>query len=122
MAHKLTSAKLQAAIGIPPSRPSPLIPSFDTLPDGGFIRESQLVQSPKRPNSPAPLPFSAPTLWRKVKNGTWPRPIRLSTRVSAWVVGECRAVNAARIAGKSDAEIRNLVNDLHAKRLGHGQR
>ena len=30
---------------------------FDALPDSAFIRESQLVQSPKRPNTPAPLPF-----------------------------------------------------------------
>jgi hypothetical protein len=36
--------------------------SFDDLPDGAFVRESQLVQSPKRPGAPAPLPFSAPTL------------------------------------------------------------
>jgi len=41
---------------------------FDQLPDSAYIRESQLVQSPKRPNSTAPLPFSAPTLWRMVKN------------------------------------------------------
>ena len=30
------------------------IPSFDALPDSAFIRESQLVQSPKRPDTPAP--------------------------------------------------------------------
>ncbi len=49
--------------------------NFDTLPDSAFIRESQLVQSPKRPDTPAPLPFSAPTLWRKVKAGTFPAPV-----------------------------------------------
>lgn len=67
------------------------IPSFDKLPDSAYIRESQLVQSPKRPGQPTPLPFSAPTLWRKVKNGTFPKPIRLSERVTAWNVGEVRA-------------------------------
>ena len=30
------------------------IPSFDALPDSAFIREAQLVQSPKRPETPAP--------------------------------------------------------------------
>ena len=65
--------------------------NFDTLPDGAFIRQSQLVQSPKRPDSPAPLPFSAPTLWRKVKAGTFPKPHRLSERVTAWKVGDVRA-------------------------------
>ena len=64
---------------------------FDALPDSAFIRESQLVQSPKRPNTPAPLPFSAPTLWRKVKTGTFPKPVKLSQRVTAWQVGQLRA-------------------------------
>jgi prophage regulatory protein len=64
---------------------------FDALPDSAFIRESQLVRSPKRPETPAPLPFSAPTLWRKVKAGTFPKPIKLSERVTAWNVGTVRA-------------------------------
>ena len=64
---------------------------FDALADGAFIRESQLVQSPKRPGSPAPLPFSAPTLWRKVKAGTFPKPVKLGERISAWKVGDVRA-------------------------------
>jgi prophage regulatory protein len=69
---------------------------FDALADTAFIRESQLVQSPKRPNAPAPLPFSAPTLWRKTKNGTFPQPVRLSERVTAWKVGDVRAWIAAQ--------------------------
>ena len=64
---------------------------FDALPDSAYIRESQLVQSPKRPDTPVPLPFSAPTLWRKVKAGTFPKPIKLSERVTAWNVGTVRA-------------------------------
>ena len=64
---------------------------FDALPDSAFIRESQLVQSPKRPDHPAPLPFSAPTLWRKVKAGTFPKPVKLSERVTCWKVSEVRA-------------------------------
>lgn len=71
--------------------PATIIPSFDTLPDSAFIREAQLVQSPKRPDTAAPLPFSAPTLWRKVKAGTFPKPIKLSERVTAWNVGTVRA-------------------------------
>lgn len=67
------------------------IPSFDALPDSAFIRESQLVQSPKRPETAAPLPFSAPTLWRKVKAGTFPKPVKLGERISAWKVGDVRA-------------------------------
>ena len=72
--------------------------NFDTLPDSAFIRESQLVQSPKRPEAQAPLPFSAPTLWRKVKAGTFPKPIKLSERVTAWNVGAVRAWIASHCA------------------------
>ena len=69
---------------------------FDALPDSAFIRQSQLVQSPKRPETPAPLPFSGPTLWRKVKAGTFCKPYKLSERVTAWKVGEVRAWMAAQ--------------------------
>ena len=72
--------------------------NFDTLPDSAFIRESQLVQSPKRPEAQAPLPFSAPTLWRKVKAGTFPAPVKLSERVTAWNVGSVRAWIASHCA------------------------
>ena len=67
------------------------IPSFDSLPDGAYIRASRLVIDPKRPDVPAPVPFSAPTLWRKVKNKTFPAPVKLSDRVTAWRVGDVRS-------------------------------
>lgn len=66
------------------------IPSFDSLPDGAYIRASRLVIDPKRPDVPAPVPFSAPTLWRKVKAKTFPAPVKLSERVTAWRVGDVR--------------------------------
>ena len=31
-------------------------------------------------------PFSASTLWRKIKDGTFPSPIKLSPAVTAWKV------------------------------------
>jgi predicted DNA-binding transcriptional regulator AlpA len=64
---------------------------FDQLPDTAWLRESQLVRSSKNPDSAiAPLPFSAPTLWRKVKDGSFPKPHKLSTRVTAWKVSQVR--------------------------------
>ena len=65
--------------------------SFDSLPDSAFVREAQLVQSPKRPGALVPLPFSAPTLWRKVKASTFPKPLKLSEGVTAWKVADIRA-------------------------------
>ena len=91
MSHKPTPPKTPVAPSIPAIK-APINHSvFDALPDSAFIRESQLVQSPKRPETPAPLPFSAPTLWRKVKAGTFPAPVKLSERVTAWNVGTVRA-------------------------------
>jgi len=65
-------------------------PIFDELPESAFIREAQLVLDPKRPKYHAPLPFSAATLWRKVSAGTFPKPVKLSTRVTAWRVSDVR--------------------------------
>lgn len=93
MSHKAKSihAASRDATQPLPAKPPTSIPSFDQLADSAFIRESQLVQSPKHPGRPAPLPFSAPTLWRKVKAGTFPKPIKLSERVTGWKVGDVRA-------------------------------
>lgn len=52
------------------------------IPDNGFLRQSQLV--------PSIVPFSPATLWRKVKNGTFPKPVKLSERVTAWPVDAIR--------------------------------
>jgi predicted DNA-binding transcriptional regulator AlpA len=65
---------------------------FDALPDNAWLRESQLVRSSKSAaSSVAPLPFSAPTLWRLVKAGKFPKPTKLSAGVTAWQVGQVRA-------------------------------
>ena len=47
----------------------------DGLPTAGFIRQSALLPL---------LAFSASTLWRKVNQGTFPAPFKLSERVTAW--------------------------------------
>ena len=91
MSSKPTSPKTPFASSIPAPKATIHQSVFDALPDSAYIRESQLVQSPKRPDTPAPLPFSAPTLWRKVKAGTFPKPSKLSERVTAWNVGAVRA-------------------------------
>lgn len=53
------------------------------LPQTGFIRQSDLI--------PDLIPFSPATLWRKVKDGTFPSPVKLSERVTAWRVEDVRA-------------------------------
>lgn len=114
--HQPSRPKTPIASSIPEQKVTIYYSVFDALPDSAFVRESQLVQSPKRPDTPTPWPFSAPTYWRKIQSGLLPKPYRLSERVSAQNVGECRAISAAWAAGKSDDEIRELVKALHAKR------
>ena len=75
------------------------VPPFDTLPDSAFVRESHLVRNPKHPSRPVPLQFSPSTLWRAVRAKTFPQPIKLSERVTAWRVGDVRAWMARQIAG-----------------------
>jgi predicted DNA-binding transcriptional regulator AlpA len=63
---------------------------FDSLPDDAFLRQSQLVKSPKRTGFSI-LPFSSATLWRMVKVGTFPRPVKVTNSITAWRAGEVRA-------------------------------
>lgn len=87
MSPKPSTLGMANAKAIPCITPS----VFDLLPDSAMLREADLVRSPKRPHATTPLPFSAPTLWRKVRAGTFPKPVKLSERVTAWKVGDVRA-------------------------------
>jgi predicted DNA-binding transcriptional regulator AlpA len=70
---------------------------FDVLPDNAWLREAQLVRSSKSlAGVIAPLPFSAPTLWRLVRAGKFPKPTKLSAGVTAWQVGQVRAWMSAQ--------------------------
>lgn len=65
---------------------------FDRLPESGFLRLHQLVLPRKSPRSSfAILPFSAATVWRKVAEGTFPTPVKLSAGMTAWRVGDVRS-------------------------------
>ena len=94
IAKAITSASSTVTAAAPTITPS----VFDHLPDSALLRETDLVRSPKRPSATAPLPFSAATLWRMAKAGTFPKPIKLSERVTAWKVGDVRSWMAAQAA------------------------
>ena len=74
------------------------IPSFDELPDSALVRQSQLVRDHKHPTRPTPLPFSPATLWRKVRDQSFPAPVRLGAAITAWKVGDIRQWLAAQAA------------------------
>ncbi|WP_082580376.1 AlpA family transcriptional regulator [Pelomonas sp. Root1444] len=65
---------------------------YGELPATGYVRQAQLV--------PTLVPFSSATLWRKVKTGEFPRPVKLSERVTAWRVEDIRAWMALRGAAQ----------------------
>jgi prophage regulatory protein len=56
------------------------------------------------------------SIYDAIKNGTFTKPVKIGQRSVGWPSGEVQAINAARIAGKSETEIKELVNRLHAKR------
>ena len=60
--------------------------------------------------------LSRSTVYLRIAQGLWTKPISLGARAVGWPSSEVVAINAARIAGKSDNEIRALVMKLEAAR------
>ena len=60
---------------------------FSSLPDDAYIRLPVLKRL---------YGISAATCWRGVKNGTIPKPVKLSERCTCWNVGLIRAALAAK--------------------------
>lgn len=62
---------------------------FDRLPDTGFIRQRELLGDRNR-GVPGVVPISSATLWRRVADGSFPRPLKLGPRTTAWKVADVR--------------------------------
>ena len=60
--------------------------------------------------------YSRSTIYLRITQGLWTRPVSLGPRAVGWPAGEVAAINAARIAGRTDDEIRQLVVRLHLAR------
>ena len=56
------------------------------------------------------------SIYNAIRVGLFTTGVAIGQRSVGWPSDEVQAINAARIAGKSEAEIRELVNRLHAKR------
>jgi prophage regulatory protein len=70
-----------------------------TLPATGYIRQKSLIGcrakpgKDGKPGTPAHtgiIPVSAATLWRMVKDGEFPAPVKLTAGVTAWRVENVR--------------------------------
>lgn len=58
--------------------------TFDDLPDAAMIQIRPLIHY-------RVLPYSATTIWRKSRSGEFPSPIKVSSGITAWRVGDIRA-------------------------------
>lgn len=56
------------------------------------------------------------SIYNAIRAGLFTKPVPIGERSVGWPDDEVKAINAARIAGKSESEIRELVIRLHAKR------
>lgn len=73
---------------MPQHNPRPRNPSrksaepLEQIPRTGYLRQGQILGSI--------VPISATTLWRWVRLGKFPRPIKLSSKVTAWRAADIR--------------------------------
>lgn len=56
------------------------------------------------------------SVYNLIRDGLFTTGVAIGQRAKGWPDYEVEAINAARVAGKSDADIRELVNRLHANR------
>jgi prophage regulatory protein len=61
------------------------------LPEAGFLRLPQILGDPNAdPPIPPVIPVCKSTWWSGVKAGRFPRPVKLSPRVTAWRASDIR--------------------------------
>lgn len=56
-------------------------------------------------------------LYEDIRDGLMVKPVPLGKRAVGFPANEVRAINAARIAGAGEEDLRKLVTRLHAERL-----
>ena len=70
----------------------------------------------RRKQVEAAIGGSRSTIYLRISQGLFTKPVSLGARAVGWPAREVAAINVARIAGKSDDEIRRLVQGLQAAR------
>lgn len=62
------------------------------LPETGFLRLAQIIGNSKAdPPIPALIPVGKSSWWLGVRNGKYPKPVKLGPRTTAWLVEDIRA-------------------------------
>ena len=57
------------------------------------------------------------SIYNAIRDGLFPVGVQIGQRARGWPDYEVTAINTARVAGKSEDEIRDLVKLLHSKRM-----
>ena len=83
--------------------------------------ENQAAQNRRQiilrlPTVKAESGLSRSTIYLRIAQRLWVKPVSLGSRAVGWPADEIEQMNAARIAGKSDDEIRELVEKLETAR------
>ena len=75
-----------------PTTTTPTHPTPVSLPATGFLRLKQLVGDPKA-NPPVPpiVPIGSTSIWRKIKAGTFPAPVKRGPMTTAFRAEDIRA-------------------------------
>ena len=64
---------------------------MNELPSTGYLRLSQILGNPKaKPPTPALIPVGKTTWWEGIKDGRFPKPVKLGRRITAWKVSDIR--------------------------------
>lgn len=63
---------------------------MDNLPNTGFLRLPQIIGD-RKTGTAAIIPVSKSTWWAGVASGKFPKPVKLSSRTTAWRVEDIRA-------------------------------
>jgi prophage regulatory protein len=82
------------------------------------MSQNQRTTTPilRKPELTAAIGRSNSSLYLDIKAGLFTPGVKLSTRAVGWPADEVRAIMSARIAGKTDGEIKSLVGSLIAAR------
>jgi prophage regulatory protein len=85
---------------------------FNNHPRGAYM--SQKIH--RLPAVKSQSGLSRSTIYLRIDQRLWTKPISLGGRAVGWPENEVDAINAARISGKSNEEIRALVIKLETAR------
>lgn len=62
--------------------------------------------------------YGRSTIYLYIKQGIFPRPVKIGRRAVGWPVDEVRNVMQARIEGKDDLTVTHLIHQMEIARCG----